>query len=97
MGYVEMTQDGKVKIIQYINTIILSVIGIFSIMLFATISEIKDNQAAMSIEIIKIKTVQDINTVNINTLDTRIEALEYYNLETLKTWIDNNYIRKPQK
>ena len=93
------TTDAKTQRdwLKYINTFILSVIAIFTIISFNILSNIVKENAKTSIELVRLKTVQDINTNNITILQARVGTLENENATALKEWVDANYVRKPQK
>jgi hypothetical protein len=95
--------DKRVNILQYINTGILTLTLSLAGFMYANITSVKTLQLTMqrenvefSKEILRIKTIQDINTASISTLDKRINTLELNYLDYIKTWVDQNYVRKPQ-
>jgi hypothetical protein len=88
--------NGKLRIIEYLNTIILTIIAIASGLLFAKMNEVTDVQQLFSQEIVRLKTVQEINVKAVESLDQRVTTLELNYLDYIKTWVDQNYIRKPQ-
>ena len=94
-----MVESAKEKVVwlQYVNTTILSLILGLATMIAVTLATVKTDQAAYSAELIRIKTIQDINTGSIKDLDSRVSTLELNYLDYIKTWVDQNYIRKPQK
>jgi len=91
------SNEKRISFIQYMNTIILTVIGVFALMIYLTIAKVKDNQSISSTELVRIKTIQDINTAEIKNINVRVTTLENNNLDYIKTWTDLNYMRKPQK
>ncbi len=93
----ENVDKKRLDFLQYLNTVILTAIGIVLVFLCDAVIEVKKGQETTSVELGIIKTKQDANTVNINTLDVRVKSLEVINTSEIKTWVDNNYIRKPQK
>ncbi len=93
-----MNEDSKkISFLQYLNTVILTVIGALALMIFITVNNVRNQQSLFSTELVRIKTIQDINTAAIKSLDTRVTTLELNYLEYMKTWVDQNYIRKDQK
>jgi hypothetical protein len=86
--------DKRVSILQYVNTAILTCIGIVAMMIFITTSKVKESQNYTSLELVRMKTIQDINTNNIQQIDKRVTALELNYLDYIKTWVDQNFIRK---
>jgi hypothetical protein len=96
--------SGKLKTIQYINTVILTIVGIFATLIFVTITNIRDEQQTITInqtefekELLRLKTVQDINVASVKDLNSRLNTLELNYLDYIKTWVDQNYVRKLQK
>jgi hypothetical protein len=100
-----MTIDNnKVGTLQYINTVILTVVGIFAMLIFISINNVRSDQQTMALsqiefgkELLRLKTVQDINVGSVKDLDKRVTTLELNYLDYIKTWVDQNYIRKPQR
>ncbi len=102
-----MTSTGGNKstnIWQYINTALLTLIGVFALLIFNSVSNIRKDQtqfatelSKFSTELVRIKTIQDINTSAIKDIDTRVTTLERNYLDYIKSWTDLNYVRKPQK
>jgi hypothetical protein len=89
--------EKKITVFQYINTVILTVIGIFAMMIYISNKDIKRNQNETGLELIRMKTIQDINTNNIGMIDKRLNTLETNYLDYIKTWVDDNFIRKTIK
>jgi hypothetical protein len=89
--------DKRVTMLQYINTGILSLILGLASMIAVQLTSVKNNQATQQTEITRIKTIQDINTANISILDTRVKVLELNYTGIIKEWVDENYVRKPQR
>lgn len=88
--------DRRVSLLQYINTGILTLILGIAGMTANLLVDVKQEQTDTRVEITRLKTVQDTNVNNVRDLDTRVTRLEINYVEDLKTWIDANYIRKPQ-
>lgn len=89
--------DKRVRLLQYINTFILTAILGMSTMAAVQLTQVKDTQSELQAEVLRIKTIQDINTTNISILDSRVKILEINATADLKNWVDLNYVRKPQK
>jgi hypothetical protein len=89
--------DKRVTMLQYINTGILSLILGIATMISVQLSHIKEDQSVMQAELLRLKTVQDINVANVSTLSGKVQALEIGYAQDLKNWVDLNYVRKPQK
>jgi len=89
--------DKRVRFLQYINTGLLTLILGMASMIAVQLTKVNDAQSSMQAELLRIKTVQDINTVNISVLDNRVKVLELNYTADLKNWVDQNYVRKAQK
>lgn len=89
--------DKRVRLLQYINTFILTAILGMSTMAAVQLTSVKEIQSSLQAEVLRIKTVQDINTVNIGILDNRVKVLEISSMSDIKNWVEQNYVRKPQK
>jgi hypothetical protein len=89
--------EKRLSFIQYLNTFILSAIAIITIIVFNMLNTIRNDQTEFSKELLRLKTVQDINVKNIENVDKRVTTLELNYLDYIKTWVDQNYQRKPQK
>lgn len=89
-------QTNRIKWLQYINTGILTAILAFVGLNFTVLGNLqKDNLEAQK-ELLRIKTIQDYNSASIKELQAKIGAIEQYQAEMIKSWVDLNYIRKPQ-
>jgi hypothetical protein len=73
------------------------VIGIFTTIIFFMLNGIKTEQSEFAKELLRIKTVQDINTSAISSVSARVSTLELNYLDYIKNWVDDNYVRKPQQ
>ena len=97
MSDVTEKANGKLRIIEYLNTVILTIIAIVSGLLFAKMDSVSKTQDAFSAEVVRLKTVQEINVKAVENLNQRVSTLELNYLDYIKTWVDQNYIRKPQQ
>jgi len=75
---------------QIIQTILLSVVCGLAVLIFS-------NQSQTGNELVRLKTIQDINVSNLDKMNTRVIALERDNIAVLQKWVEDNYLRKPQK
>jgi len=91
------TNKSKINFLQYLNTIILTIIGVFSIIIFLAVNNIRNNQQTQALDLMKLKTEQITLISKVNDIETRVRVLEINNTESIKNWIDANYIRKLQK
>ncbi len=83
--------------LKYINTGLLTLIFGFAMMIFITVNTLKNDNLTTQKELLRLKTIQDINSDRIRSSEKRLEILETIQIETIKTWIDQNYVRRPQK
>jgi hypothetical protein len=91
------TERKQIDWLKFINTFILSVIAIFTIISFNMLATIQKENTTTKIELVRLKTIQDENTNKITVLTSRVNILENENANALKQWVDDNYVRKPQK
>jgi hypothetical protein len=89
--------NGKLRIIEYLNTVILTIIAIVSGLMFAKMAAVTETQDKFAQEIVRLKTVQEINVRSVDNLSQRVSTLELNYLDYIKTWVDQNYERKPQE
>jgi hypothetical protein len=89
--------DKRLSFMEYLNTVILTIIAITCGFLFAMINKVNNNQNEFAKELVRIKTIQDTNVKLIEGIDKRVSTLEFNYLEYVKSWVDANYMRKPQK
>jgi hypothetical protein len=89
--------EKRISFMQYLNTVILTCIGIVTMIIFLTLNGIRNEQVEFGKELLRLKTVQDINVKNIENVDKRVTTLELNYLDYIKNWVDQNYQRKPQK
>ena len=90
----EKAKADKPSIFQYINTVILTLLGIISMMTFTTLREVKAKQVETAVELVRIKTIQDNSTLSISNLNARVSAIEINRLDEIKQWTEDNFIRK---
>lgn len=89
-------EERKISFLQYLNTIILTVIAIVAVVIWSSVNDVKKEQVDFKAELLRIKTIQDINTTNIGSINGRVSALESETFTKYQEWVDENYIRKPQ-
>ena len=87
----------RLSFIQYLNTVILTIIGLVSGIIAFSLREVKKSQDDFAKQLIEIKTIQNVHDKQININDSRVKTLELNYVDLIKTWVDNNYVRKPQK
>lgn len=93
----ENQNDNRLGFIQYLNTVILTIIGLISGIIAFSLREVKASQEDFAKQLIEVKTIQNIHDKIITTNDSRVKVLELNYVDLMKTWVDANYIRKPQK
>jgi hypothetical protein len=84
----------RANFFQIINTFILTVIGIFTILVFITVGNIKDKQSANAVELARMKAIQDENVLKITKLESQQNALMYEYKYNIQVWVDANFKRK---
>lgn len=89
--------EKRLSFMQYLNTVILTIIGTVTTVIFVMLTQIKNEQVEYGKELLRLKTVQDINVNTIDAVAKRVTTLELNYLDYIKSWVDANYIRKPQK
>lgn len=87
----------QVDWLRYINTFILTFVLGFTIMCFTSINTVKVTQAEQGKELVRIKTIQDANTLSISTLNARVSAIEMNQMEAIKNWVEANFQRRQIK
>lgn len=80
--------------LKYINTFILTFILGFTMMCFISINSVKAAQEEQGKELVRIKTIQDANTIGVAALNLRVSAIEINQTNALKEWVDDNFERK---
>jgi len=83
--------------LKYINTVLLAIIMSLSVLAFAKIGAIHNSQEADSKVLIEVTTNQVAVMRKVDDLDARVKVLEINYMNEIKTWVDANYVRKPQK
>ena len=89
-------QTNRIKWLQYINTGILTAILAFVGLNFTVLGNLQEDNLEAQKELLRIKTIQDYNSASIKELHAKVGAIEQYQAEMIKSWVDLNYIRKPQ-
>ena len=83
--------------LKYVNTLLLAVIMSLSVLAFAKITTIHNTQEATGNKVIEVVTKQNELMRKVDDLDARVKVLEINYMNEIKTWVDANYVRKPQK
>ena len=87
----------RTSFMQYVNTALLAFIFGIAMLIFNKVSDISDTQTEQGIEQIRTKTILDITVANVKELTARVTTIENDRMVDIQTWIDERYIRKPQK
>jgi hypothetical protein len=61
------------------------------------LTNIRNTQNAQAVELARMKAIQDVNTANISLLANRVNTLELDKIDAVKTWVEQNFTRKPDK
>lgn len=88
--------EKRVTFLQNLNTVILTIIGLAISAVLALLININRTNNAYATELVRLRTVQDNNVSDIKDVNQRVTTLEINNMETIKAWVDQNYLRKPQ-
>ena len=83
--------------LKYINTVLLAIIMSLSVLAFAKITTIHNTQEETGNKVIEVVTKQNELMRKVDDLDARVKVLEINYMNEIKTWVDANYVRKPQK
>lgn len=89
--------DKRIDWLKFINTTIITIILGVSILCFTGISSLKEQQIEVGKELVRLKTIQDANTLAITILNGRVGAIETNQSELIKSWVELNFMRKTQK
>lgn len=89
-------EEKRIDYLKFFNTALLSLISIVAVMIFSTVTGVKEYQSVQAAEMVRLKTVQDINVSNVDKLNSRVVALEYDRNTQIQNWVEQNYVRKPQ-
>ena len=68
-----------------------------SVLAFAKITTIHKSQEDDGKKIVEVVTKQIELMRKVDDLDARVKVLEINYMNEIKTWVDANYVRKPQK
>ena len=83
--------------LKYINTILLAIIMSLSVLAFNKIAQVHNAQEATADKLIEVTTNQVAVMRKVDDLDARVKVLEINYMNEIKTWVDANYVRKPQQ
>ena len=83
--------------LKYANTVLLAVIMSLSVLAFAKITTIHNSQEATAQKMVEVSVKQEVMIDKVIDLDARVKVLEINYMNEIKTWVDANYVRKPQK
>ena len=90
-------QEQRVGYLQYLNTFLLSIISIFSVMAWSSLNEVKTKQVEVGEKLIKMQTIQDQDLSQMKDISSRMYIMEMSTPDILKVWVEKNYVRKPQR
>jgi len=88
--------NNKVKFLQYVNTGLLTAILAFLTINQVTLSNLRSDNLDLQKEMLRLKTIQDIYVSRTDALSVEVNTIKTYQLDALKSWIDQNYVRKSQ-
>ena len=88
-------QDRKqIEWLKYINTLLITMILFFSAMSWNNTNQLKREQAEQNTELMRLKTKQDINALNVSDINARVVRLETDKIDDLKLWVETYFERK---
>lgn len=88
--------EKKIDFLKFFNTALISIIAIVAILIFSKVTSIETLQSDQGKELVRLKAVQDINVSNVDKIGARVISLEYDRNTQIQSWVDDNYLRKPQ-
>ena len=83
--------------IQHLNTVLLAVIVGIAMLIFNKVDSISDLQTEQGMEQTRAKTILDITVANVKELTARVTIIENDRMVDIQSWVDERYLRKPQK
>ena len=89
--------DSKVTFLNYLNTSLLTATVAILMFVFSTVDKIKQGQEDSSKEIARLKTIAEQTATDMVSLESRVRTLEKSNYVELQSWVESNYVRKPQR
>jgi len=90
------TDNKKAAMLQYVISTMLTVIAIVSTLTFASVNKVRKEQVDVAKELVRIKTIQDNNTIKIEGLEKRVNVIELNQTDIIKNWVELNFKRKEQ-
>ena len=89
--------DKRVRLLQYLNTTLLTLILAVSSLVAVQFGSLVKSQSTQDQEIQEIRVIQSYNSIAVTSLDSRVKTLEINWASELKSWVEENYVRKPQR
>jgi len=79
------------------NAISKNYSNIITTIICALVLLVLNNQSKINEELIRLKTIQDINVSNLDKMNTRVIAVERGNVAEMQAWVEKYFARKPQE
>ena len=89
--------DSKVTFLNYLNTTMLTAVCTILMFVFTTVDKIKTGQEDSGKEIARLKAIAEQTASDVVSLESRVRTLEKSNYVELQSWVESNYVRKPQR
>ena len=90
----EKEDKKQIDWLKFLNTFMVAMVLGFSVMCFTGIETVRTQQSEQGKELVRIKTIQDANTLSIATLNARVSAIEMNQTESIKNWVMANFVMK---
>jgi len=90
-------QEAKITFLNYLNTALLTAVCTVLMFVFSVVDKIKTGQEDSGREMARLKTIAEQTASEVTNLESRVRTLEKSNYTELQTWVELNYMRKPQR
>ena len=89
--------ETRANFLSYLNTALLTIVCTILMFVFTVVDKIKVGQEDSGKEMARLKTIAEQTAAEVVSLESRVRTLERSNYVELQSWVEANYIRKPQK
>ena len=89
--------ETRANFLSYLNTALLTIVCTILMFVFTVVDKIKVGQEDSGKEMARLKTIAEQTSAEVVSLESRVRTLERSNYVELQSWVEANYIRKPQK
>ena len=88
--------ESKVTFLNYLNTILLGIACSILTVVFFAVDKIKTVQEQGGRDVAHLQTAVEKTASDVEKLDTRVQTLERSTFKDTQSWVEANYVRKPQ-